>query len=138
MALSNDPVFTQGIVTKTVTCTAAKTTYNDATNAVRLVPAASVPNGGLVKRLYAIPRATATDTQLQVYRSYDTGVTLLFADSTLLAAYTMSQTTAAPKADFGFSGTFPMRLAPGEELWVATGVACTGGGIDFVAEVEVF
>lgn len=117
--------------------TAAKSTYADNVNAVRLLPSASVPNGALVKRLFAIPRATVSANQLQVYRSPDMGSTLGYADSALMAAYTMSATTATPKTDFGYSDAAPLRVKAGEELWCASAVALSAG-IVFVVEYEAY
>lgn len=138
MSVTANSVVTPQIVrTATAVCTAAKTTYNDNANAVRLIGAATNPNGALVKRLFAIPRSTVGATQLQLYRSPDAGTTLVLAESALMSAYTMAQTTAAPKTDFGYSDGAPMRLAAGEELWAGIGFSVTGG-IAFIAEYEAY
>ena len=96
-----------------------------------------MPNGALVKRLYAMPRATCAASQLLLFRSPDQGTTLALADSALLNAYTMSSTTAVPKTDFGFSDAFSIKIAAGEELWVATAVALAAGVV-FVVEFEAY
>lgn len=105
--------------------TAAKTTYNDAANAVLLMTAGA--NGSLVTDIKAIPRATVAATQLQLYRSADNGVTLILLRAPLMAAYTMSQTTAVPETDFLFSPSSPLRLKAGDQLYAAIGVALAGG-----------
>lgn len=133
MAVSQNKVVTpQGLTGGQATCVAAKTTYNDLANAVKLFTAG--PNGALLFSLRAIPRMTVTVCQLQAYRSPD-GVVANFFDSALMGAYTMAQTTQAPKTDFGYGETNPLRLAPNEQVWVATGVAfATGVQFDLTAE----
>jgi hypothetical protein len=129
----NSIVTPQAVQSATAICTAAKTTYNDATNAVLLVTAGA--NGAVVYGIRALPRATVTATQLQLYRSSDGGTTLILINSALMAAYTMAQTTAVPATDFGYSETNPLRLKATERLYVAIGVALAGG-IVFDAQYE--
>ena len=124
-------------------CTAANTARDVPTAAIRLIPAASNPNGALVKNLFGIPRGTVTATECQLYRSMDTGTTLTFCDSSTMNAASVSNTAATPKTYFGPSSTIPysdaapLRLKPGEELWVAIGVALAAG-VAFTAEFEAF
>ena len=101
----------------------ANTTYTSTpTNTVLLVTAGA--NGGRLTKLRAIPAATVTVTQLQEFRSLDSGATKHFSSSALGASggYTMAQTTAPPIADFGYSDDNPKILAAGEQLYVGTGV----------------
>ena len=114
-----------------VVTTTANSTYSTApTNTVLLVTAGA--NGSRLTRLHGIPIATVTTAnQLQVFRSLDTGTTKHFADSQVMATYTLAQTTAAPKTDFGYSDDNPLILAPGEQLYVATGQSQS---VDWVAE----
>jgi len=134
MAVTPNNIITpQAVKTANAVTTAAKTTYADSTNAVKLVTPG--PNGAVLYGLKAIPRATATATQLQLYRSPDNGTTLYLIGSALMAAYTMAQTTAAPATDFGFSETAPLRIAAADTLWVGAGVALAGG-IAFDAQYE--
>lgn len=114
-------------------CTAAKTTYNDATNAVLLLTAGA--DGSLISRLTAIPRATVTATQLQLFESPDAGTTLYLVRTKLLAAYTMAQTTEDPFVDLGFTPSDPLRIAGTHRLYVGAGVALAGG-IVFSAEYQ--
>lgn len=133
---TNTAVLPQTPVTASAVVTASKTTYNDNVNAVRLIPAATVPNGALIKKLSAIPRASVTASQLQIYRSPDQGTTLYLVDSALLPAYTMSSTTAVPKTDFGYADSNILKLKAGEELWCASAVALSAGivfNIDYEA-----
>ncbi len=62
----NSMILPQAIRRAAALATAAKTTYADATNAVLLV--AGGANGSIVRKLTAIPLATVTATQLQLYR----------------------------------------------------------------------
>lgn len=101
----------------------ANSTYTSTpTNSVLLVTAGA--NGARLTKLRAIPTATVTATQLQEFRSTDTGTTKKFSNSVLGApsGYTMAQTTAPPIADFGYSDDSPKILAAGEQLYVAAGV----------------
>ncbi len=126
MAVSNKPVFAQGGRTVTAVVTAAKTTYADNVNAVKLCDAGA--NGSMLKGLHGIPRATVTASQLMLFRSPDNGTTLLLVDSALMAAHTVAATTKIPKTYFDKpTEDTPLRLAPGDSLWVATGVARTEG-----------
>jgi hypothetical protein len=104
-----------------VATTTGNSTYTIApTNTV--VAATAGASGGRLVRLIAIPTATVTlANQLQVFRSNDTGATKHFADSQVMATYTMAQTTQAPKTDFGYSDDNPMIMLAGEQLYVATG-----------------
>lgn len=101
----------------------ANSTYTSTpTNSVLLVTAGS--NGGRLTKLRAIPTATVTATQLQEFRSLDTGTTKKFSNAVLGApsGYTMAGTTLPPIADFGYSDDNPKILAAGEQLYVAAGV----------------
>jgi hypothetical protein len=136
MTVQHDPVFPQSMKTAQAVCTAAKTTYNDTANAVLLWTAGA--DGSLIKRLSAIPRATVTATQLQLYISKDAGVTLQLIDSELMLAYTMVQTSDVTETKFGnITEDNPLRLAANDRLYVATGVALAGG-IVFQAQGEDF
>lgn len=131
----NSVVTTQAVKTARAVATAAKTTYNDATNAVLLLTAGA--NGALLQSLDAIPRATVTASMLQLYSSTDGGTTLILVKSVLMAAHTVAVTTAIPSTDFGYTESAPLRLAPNEKLYVATAVALAGG-IVFNAGYEEF
>lgn len=129
----NKVVTPQLLKARSALCVAAKTTYNDAVNAVLLMTAGA--NGSILYKLTAIPRMTVTVCQLQLYRSPDGGVTLNFVNSALMAAYVMAQTTQAPQTDFGYTEAAGLRLAVGDSLYVATGVAfATGVMFDATAE----
>lgn len=104
----------------------ANSTYTTTpTNTVLLVTAGV--NGGRLTKLRAIPGATVAVTQLQEFRSLDTGTTKKFSNTVLGApgGYTMAQTTAPPIADFGYSDDNPKILAAGEQRYVSAGVTGT-------------
>jgi hypothetical protein len=128
---ANSIITPQTPKSKQVATTVANSTYGTApTNSVLLMTAGA--NGSRLVRLYAIPTATVTTAnQLQVFRSPDAGATKYFADSQVMATYTMAQTTTAPKTDFGYSDDNPMFLAAGETIYVATGQS---QAVDWVAE----
>ena len=113
---------------------AAKTTYNDAVNAVKLFDAHPT-NGSILFGLTATPRATVTATQLQIYVSPDNGTTMYLTPSPLMAAYTMAQTTQVPSTDSGYAETKPRRVKAGSSVWVGQGVALAGG-ISWDGQVE--
>lgn len=132
---SYNPVFAQAARTVTAVATAAKTTYNDAANAVLLCTAHATA-GSLLKALSAMPRATVTASKLQLYISFDGGTTLWMIGSALMSAHTVADTTATPITSFGdISEETPIRLPAGSSLYVATAVALAGG-IVFAAQVE--
>lgn len=134
MAVTPNSIITpQGVKSAQAVCTAAKSTYSDSTNAVKLLTPGA--NGSVLYGLKAVPRATVTATQLQLYRSPDNGTTMYLINSALMSAYTMAQTTQAPQTDFGYSETLPLRIASTDTLWVGAGVALSGG-IVFDAQYE--
>lgn len=135
MAVTGNSIVTaQSIKTANALCTLAKTTLNDATNAVLLLAAQT--NGSILYGLKATPRATVTATQLQLYRSPDAGTTLYLIDSALMAAYTVANTTEIVTTDFGYSETVPLRLSSSDALYVGAAVALAGG-IVFDAQFEL-
>jgi len=135
MALNHDPVFAAAGRTVTAVATAAKTTYNDAANAVLLCTAHATA-GSLLKALSAMPRATVTASKLQLYISFDGGTTLWLISSAVMAAHTVAATTSTPITFFSdITEDTPIRLPAGSSLYVATAVALAGG-IVFNGQVE--
>ena len=114
----------------TALSTSANTNYTAPTNTTKVCTAGA--NGGRLTRLAAIPCATVTPTQLQLYRSTDGGTTKRFTRSMLMPAYTMAQTTLCAQTDFGFSDANPMSLNANEELYMAVGV----GAVQINVEAE--
>lgn len=129
----NSIITPQAVKSADAVCTAAKTTYADNTNAVKVLT--SGPNGAVLYGLKAVPRATVGATQLQLFRSPDNGTTMYLINTALMNAYTMAQTTQAPQTDFGYSEASPLRISAIDTLWVGIGVALAGG-IVFDAQYE--
>lgn len=130
----NNVVSAQGLKSANAICTAAKTTLNDTTNAVSLLTA-NATNGSILYGLTAMARATVTATKLQLYRTRDAGVTLYLVKTVAMAAYTLAATDSETQVDFGYTESSPLRLAPGDALYVGAGVALAGG-IVFDAQYE--
>ena len=137
MAVTNTAVFPQTPTTAVAVCTAACTTYSDTANKVLLYTAGA--NGGEICHLSAMPRATVTATQAQLYLSKDSGTTMSLVSTALIPAYTMAQTTVVPTTQLVhgdgaiITEVNPLRLAPTDRLYVAIGVALAGG-VEFMAE----
>lgn len=89
-------------------------------------------NGARITRLTALARATNTATELQLYVSNDGGTTKRLIRSTLMAAYTVAQTTGQTAVDMGYSDSAPLILGASDTLYVGIGV--TNTGIVFRAE----
>lgn len=135
MPENHDPVYAQTGRTVTAVATTAKTTYNDAANAVLLCTAHATA-GSLLKALSAMPRATVTASKLQLYISFDGGATLWLISSALMAAHTVANTTATPITSFAdITEDTPIRLPAGSALYVGISVALAGGVV-FAGQVE--
>lgn len=128
----NSAITPQKPVAGSAKCTAANTNYATPTAAVQLVASTSMANGARFTSVKALALATVTATELQLYVSPDNGTTFQFFDSALMSAYTVAQTTAQTKIDFGYSDSNPLFLQAGESLYCAIGVALATG-IEFRA-----
>lgn len=84
--------------------------------------------GALVTSIKSIPRATVTATAMYLFISKDSGTTQRLIDSELIAAYTLSATTAVPETAFAnITETTPLRLEAGDKLYIGAGVALASG-----------
>lgn len=109
----------------TAVVTTANTNYTDTpTNTVELIPTQT--KGARITSVKALARATPTATELQLYVSPDGGTTKRFINSTLMAAYTVAQTTAQTEIDLGYTDALPLILQAGESLYAGIGVSNTG------------
>jgi hypothetical protein len=126
MAVTANSVITpQGVQTAQATCTAAKTTYTDNTNAVLLLTAGA--NGGVLYGMTARAKGTTGGGgRVDVFSSLN-GTTLAFINGANFATYTQSTTAVPPLTDLGYTETAPRRLAPLEQIWVGTSIATTNG-----------
>lgn len=140
MAVTSTAAFTQAPRKLNAVLTAAKTTYNDTANAVALGPTGA--NGSFLVKIGAMPRATVTATQLQLYLS--DGTTIYLVGSALMAAYTMATTTLIPVTTFldangrQITDENPMYLpASGSPTWTlyAGAAVALAGGIVVSAEL---
>lgn len=134
MAKTFTAPFAQTVRTATAVATAAvaNLTTDAPTNTVELLTAG--PEGALVSRLTAIPRATVTASSLLLFISKDGGATKRIIGSVLMAAHTVAATTKIPVTVFDeYSEATPLRLEAGDSLYVGTQVAAASG-IVFLAE----
>jgi hypothetical protein len=104
----------------------ATSTATGGGSAVTVQDSRTSRNGARITRLTALARATNTATELQLYVSPDGGTTKRFIKSVLLPAYTVAATTAQTGADFGYTDSSPLLLAPNETLYVGISVSNTG------------
>lgn len=127
MAVTHDPVFAQGYRRVEGITTAAKSTYGDTTNAIKIFTAGA--NGSHVKRLRARPRGTiAAVNKLLLFRVTTGGTPVTLADSVEMAAHTYADTAKVPETLFtSYSYQDPLRLAPLEELWAGQATALAAG-----------
>ncbi len=133
---TNKIPYPQALNTAFAVCTAAKTTETDLTNAVLLYTAPS--NGAIMTKLTANPRATVTASRLKVYICKSAAPTVPYlAIVRLMIAGTVNETTALLPTDLGVGESYPLKLAPGDLVYVSSGVALAGG-IVFSAEIEEF
>jgi hypothetical protein len=130
----HDAPFAQAarIQTAVVTAAVASLATDTPTGTVALLTAG--PEGCVVTRVTAIPRATVTASSLVLFVKKAGDTTLRLIDSELMAAHTVAATTAIPETVFGnISDSTPMRLDAGDELRVGTQVALASG-IVFAAQ----
>ena len=134
MSTSQKATFTVSGRTENAVTTAAKTTYDDNTNAVKIADAGT--NGSILTALHATPRATATASNLQLYVSPDNGTTMHLVETVLMEAHTVATDTAIPSTLFEKpSLTTPIFFENGSSLWVGAAVALADGVV-FTGTVE--
>lgn len=97
------------------------------TGAVLAVTAGA--DGAIFTKLTAMPRATVAASSLVLFLVKASAPTLYrLIDSELMAAYTLSTTTAVPETAFGnISETSPIRLEAGDKVYVGSQVALAAG-----------
>ncbi|MFY8164322.1 MAG: hypothetical protein ACOVKC_08810 [Brevundimonas sp.] len=131
---TNSLVSPQFPVALTGVATAIHSSYLDnCTHTVEMLPASGAaistyaPRGMRLTSVKAVCRASIAATELQLYVADSTGATKRFINSTLMAAYTVSQATGQTEIDLGFSESNPLILSAGERLYCGIGVALTAG-----------
>ncbi|MFK3738953.1 hypothetical protein [Massilia sp. TN1-12] len=131
MAKTNTAAFAQTPKTATAVATgAAANIGTDApTNVVQLMQAG--PDGCIVTRLTAEPRATLTGPTsliLLLAKSADSYATMRLIDSVTMPTQTLSTAAGITKTYFGdFTETTPLRLEAGDRLYFGSQVALAGG-----------
>lgn len=124
----HDAPFAQAarIQTAVVTAAVASLATDTPTGTVALLTAG--PEGCIVTRVTAIPRATVTASSLVMFVKKSGDPALRLIDSELMAAHTVAATTAIPETVFGnISDSTPLRLDAGDELHVGSQVALASG-----------
>lgn len=103
-----------------------------------LLLTADTTDGSVLTRLRAMPRGSVTASSLLLFISGDGGNTKRLLDSELMPAQTISTTTAINEVHFlNYSESTPLRMGPGEQLYVGSQVALAAG-IVFTAELTDF
>ena len=132
MAKTFTAPFAQTPMTLSATVTGVDDLTDAPANTVLLATADAV-EGALLTNLTAIPRATVTASSLHLFISKDGGTTKKLLNSVLMGAHTVAATTAVPVTNFNYSEASSFRLEAGDELYVGSAVALTGG-IQFTAQ----
>lgn len=127
--------FVQTYKTQAAVVTAALTGIGTSTVTGAVAVATAGTNGALITRLTALPRATVAASSLVLFLVKASAPTVFnLIDSELMAAYTLSATTAIPETTFGnINDDTPIRLEAGDILYVGSQVALAAG-IVFKAE----
>ncbi|MDH1590674.1 hypothetical protein, partial [Stutzerimonas stutzeri] len=120
------------IQTAVVTAAVANLATDTPTGTIAVLTAG--PEGCIVTRVMAIPRATTNGTSLVLLLKKAGQPAIRLIDSELMAAATVNTTTAIPETVFGnISDSTPLRLDAGDELHVGSQVALASG-IVFAAQ----
>lgn len=121
--------FVQQYKTQAAVVTAALGGIGTATVTGAQLVATAGPNGALVTRISAIPRATVTASSLVLFLVKSSAPTVFnLIDSELMNAYTLAATTAIPETTFGnITQETPLRLEAGDTLHVGSQVALAAG-----------
>lgn len=134
MANTFDAPFGQSpkINTAVVTAAISGITTDAPTGAVALVTAG--PNGAIVKRITAVPRATVTASSLVLLLKKSGSSDIRPIDYELMAAQTISTTSSIAETSFAnISESTILFLSPGDELHVGIQVA-QASGVVFTAQ----
>lgn len=111
MAIQNLAAFAQYRRTYSATVTGANTNYSTPANTALLAVAG--PDGALITRLSAVPRADVTANQMQLFLSKDGGTTFSFMTSALMSAYTFTPSSqVSPIALTQLDGTLISETNP--------------------------
>lgn len=127
MAKTATPAFVQNLRASQVVITGATTDRaSPGANISTLFTAGA--EGSNVLSIWALPRATVTATELQLYLSTDGGSTKVYLDSALMSAHTVANTTPVPTTAFSrYSENSPLYLPANAILYAGAAVALAGG-----------
>lgn len=127
MAKTNTPAFVQSLRAAQAVITGANTDRaSPGANIATLFTAGA--EGSNIVGIWALPRATVTATELQLYLSTDGGATKIYLDSALMSAHTVANTTQVPATLFGrYSEDAPLYLPAAAILYAGAAVALAGG-----------
>lgn len=132
MAKTFTAAFAQTPKTATAVAVAAATIATDTpANVVLLLTAGT--DGGILTRLWAMPRVSMMNTSLVLYISKDAGTTIRMIDSELMVTQNLTTGAAVAETAFTYNESAPLRLEAGDRLYVGTQIAVSGG-IVFRAE----
>ncbi|MGK8477790.1 hypothetical protein [Stutzerimonas stutzeri] len=134
MAKTHEAPFAQAarIQTAVVTAAVANLATDAPTGTVAVLTAG--PEGCIVTRITAIPRASVTGASLVLFVKKAGQSELRLIDSELMPAATVNTTSVIPETTFAnISDSMPLRLDAGDELHVGSQVA-QASGIVFTAQ----
>jgi hypothetical protein len=102
----------------------ATSTTTGGGSAVTVQDSRTSRNGARISRMKAYTGQTTTAAEVQLFSSFDGGVTKRLVATALLPAYTIPTATSAQTGgDFGFTDSSPYPLLPNETLYIATAVS---------------
>lgn len=130
--ISNKIVFPTQLVTRFASCTLAKVTEDDVTNAqlIYTVPATAP---ALLTRLIASPLDdVATAIRLKLYVAKAAAPAVLWTVMpALMTAAPVNETTAVPPTEFALDEERPVTLEKGDLVYVAIGAELAAGVVFF-------
>lgn len=134
MANTFDAPFGQSTKINTAVVTGALSGITTDTPAGTTVLVTAGPNGAVVKRITAMPRATVTTSSLVLFLKKSGESTLFPIDSELMGAQTVTTTTAIAETSFSnISENTTLFLSHGDEIHAGSQVALASG-IVFTAQ----
>jgi hypothetical protein len=143
MAKTLDPFYSIALGNFAARATAAKTTFTDATNAVRVKVGGTdwevPPEGAILNRaqVRCLGAGSIPATACYLFTSSDDGTTLSLKSAATFAAQTVSTAAASATVDLLASFDEPIQLSAGEWVYVAIGVALAAG-FQFEGSFEAF
>ena len=131
----NQMVYPRGIRSPSVVVTGANSTFSGTAVPANLVFLAAVgPNGSYLRKLYALPNAPNSATQVQLFKW--NGSNLYFVRRAVMPTY--GSVAAAVECDFALTETYNLFLGPETPNWVwYVGIdTALAAGITVSGEIE--